>query len=336
MSTTLPPLDSLTGALLIGTWASSLLYMAELLQVIKYFRTYKKDDWKLKSYVAIAFAIDTISATADYACVYLYTITHAGDRMYMAKQNWGMPLYIISTTTVALMVQSFLAFLYWRFPEKNMILVCFLSILILAAFGGGLASGLTIVLFPAFKDRSKVRISGTVWIITQVSADLIIAGALVREFVKAKSVFKGQRRINSVLKRLVSQTIQTGTATAVIAVLALVVFLYDDETNIPVGILYISGRVYILTMLINLNIREFPRRAPNAGTTSGQRETVRIAHGTTYNLTELYPSEPDSNTSGSVKSSLLLSASQPSASISQTQPPEIEMVPIDTKHVPEV
>ncbi|KAF7344626.1 hypothetical protein MSAN_01944900 [Mycena sanguinolenta] len=214
MSTALSRLDAITGALLIGTWASSLLYMAELLQAVKYFRNSKKDDWKLKSYVAVAFAIDTISAVGDYACVYLYTITHAGDPVYLTKQNWGVPLYIISTSCVAILVQSFLAFRYWRFTH-NTIVVCFLFILILAAFGGGLWSGLTIVLFPAFKDRNKVRISGTVWIVTQVSADLIIAVAFVREFLMAKSLFKDQqRRINNVLNRLVSHTIQTGTATA--------------------------------------------------------------------------------------------------------------------------
>ncbi|KAJ6481949.1 hypothetical protein C8R45DRAFT_315534 [Mycena sanguinolenta] len=193
MSTRISRLDAITGALLIGTWASSLLYMAELLQAVYYFRSFKKDSWKLKSYVALVFTIDTISAIGDYACVYLYTITHAGDFVYLTKQNWAVPLYIISTNSVAILVQIFLVFRYWCFT-KNTIIVCFMSILIVASFGGGFSSGLIIILFPAFKDRNKVRISGTVFIIAQVSADLVIAGALVRELRRAKSLFKGERR----------------------------------------------------------------------------------------------------------------------------------------------
>ncbi|KAJ6487991.1 hypothetical protein C8R45DRAFT_262783 [Mycena sanguinolenta] len=288
MSTALPRLDAITGAPLIGTWASSLLYMAEFLEAVKYFRNFKKDHWKLKLYVAVAFAIDTISAVGDYACVYLYTITHAGDPVYLTKQNWAVPLYIISTSFVAIFVQSFLAFRYWRFT-KNTLLVCFLSILILAAFGGGLSSGFTIVLFPAFKDRNKVRISGTVWIVTQVSADLIIAGAFVREFMSAKSsLLDEQRRINNVLNRLVSRTIQTGSATAFIAVLALVVFLIDDETNIPVGIMYSLGRVYVLSMLRNLNTRySGPPKDWNINSASGPRGTLMFAPNTTGNISSV-------------------------------------------------
>ncbi|KAF7366280.1 hypothetical protein MSAN_00884200 [Mycena sanguinolenta] len=312
--------------------------MAELLQAVYYFRNFKKDNWKLKLYVAVAFAVDTISAIGDYACVYLYTITHAGDLVYLAKQNWAVPLYVISTTSVAFLVQSFLAFLYWRLTN-NTIVVCFLSILILGAFGGGISSCLIVVLFPAFKDRSKTRIFGTVWIVTQLSADLFIAGALVLELMRAKPLFKGQRRANNMLNRLVLHTIQTGIVTAAIAMLAVIMFLINDETNIPAGILYTSGRVYVLSMLMNLNIRESSGRAQNSTTNSGQRGTVRFAHGTTYNFStvQFCPTEPHSSNSESIKSSALLPTLQSLANISETQSPNIEMVPADTNQgVPEV
>ncbi|KAF7366330.1 hypothetical protein MSAN_00889200 [Mycena sanguinolenta] len=344
MSTTLPRLDAITGYA-AGRTSLGMAIKGMLLQraahwdlgklSLYYFRTFKKDNWKLKSYVAVAFAIDTISAMGDYACVYLYIITHAGDFVYLTKQNWTVPLYIISTTTVAFLVQSFLAFLYWRFTN-NTIIVCFLSILILAALGGGFSTGLIVVLFPAVKDRNKLRIYGIVYIVTQVSADVIIAGALLLELMRAKSLFKRQPRVNNMLNRLVLHTIQTGTVTAVIAMLALIVFRIDDQTNISIGMMYPIGRIYVLSMLTNLNIRD-SGRPQNWTTSSGQRGTVRFAHGTTciFSTVQFYPSEPDSS-SGSVKSSVLLPISQPPASISRTQPPEIEMMPIEDKHVPEV
>ncbi|KAJ7829627.1 hypothetical protein B0H13DRAFT_2372447 [Mycena leptocephala] len=71
MSTSLPPLDSITGAPLVGTWASSLLYTAEMLQAVYYFRDLKKDNWKLKMIVTVAFVIATVSALGNYAAVYL-------------------------------------------------------------------------------------------------------------------------------------------------------------------------------------------------------------------------------------------------------------------------
>ncbi|KAJ7348725.1 hypothetical protein DFH08DRAFT_1080025 [Mycena albidolilacea] len=254
-STSLPPLDRTTGAPLIGTWASSLLYTAEMLQAVYYFRKFKDDDWRLKTLVTVAFVIDTVSVLADYTFVYLCTITHAGDLAYLSKANWAIPLYIICTSCVAILVQSFLAFRYWRLTN-NTILVVLLCMLILVAFGGTFISGLGVVLFPAYKDRTKVRVAGTVWLVAQVSVDLIIAGALVYEFQKAKSRFlEDRRRIHDTLNRLVMLTIQTGSATALIAVAAAITFLINDETNIPTGIMYSVGRVYVLSMLLNLNIR---------------------------------------------------------------------------------
>ncbi|KAF7349048.1 hypothetical protein MVEN_01426500 [Mycena venus] len=338
MSTSLPRLDSITGALLVGTWVSSLLYTAEMLQAVYYFRNFKKDDWKVKTFVAVAFVIDTISALGDYAAVYLYTITHAADPVYLSKQNWAVPLYIISTSCVAILVQSFLAFRCWRFT-KNPILVVLLTILILAAFGGGFASGLVIVLFPALKDRMKVRVSGQVWIFTQVAADLIIAGALVYEFRKVKSKFLGGRRqIHNTLHRLVVLTLQTGLATAVIAVVALIIFLANDETNIPVGIMYSLGRVYVLSMLLNLNIRVSGSQGLSQGTSQAPT-SVAFAQGTGTSNTDglggvqfrsailtnshLHPpSRHDLN--GTVKSSSTKSHT------TETPPADIEMMATDS------
>ncbi|KAF7374615.1 hypothetical protein MSAN_00346100 [Mycena sanguinolenta] len=336
MSTTLPRLDALTGALLIGTWASSLLYMAELLQAVYYFSHFKRDNWKLKSYVAVTLAVDAISAVAQYTYVYLYTITHAGDFVYLTKQHWPASLGVISSSCVACLVQSFLAHRYWQFT-KNTIMACFLFILILAAFAGAVSSALTIILFPALKDRNKIQICATIYVGTQFSADLFIAGALVRELMRARSFFKGQRRMNNMLNRLVLHTIQTGTVTAVIAVLAAIVFLIDDENNIPVGLMYTCNHIYILSMLLNLNIRE-SGRSPNSTINGGQRGATIFAHSTTHNISVQFcpTNESDSSNGGSVKSSALLPTLQSTRRISATQPPEIEMVPIDTKQIPEV
>ncbi|KAJ6496405.1 hypothetical protein C8R45DRAFT_1211970 [Mycena sanguinolenta] len=347
MSTTTPRLDAIAGALLIATWTSSLLYMAEVLQALYYFRTFKNDNWKMKSYIAVTLAIDAISAVAGYACVYLYTITHAGDLVYLTKQNLPVPLYAISTTTVAVLVQSFLVYFYWRFT-RNTIVCCFLSILILVEFSGGLALGLTSALFPAFKDRSKLRIIAPIWIVTQASSDLIIAGALFLELMKAKSLFNGQRHVNNMLNRLVVSIIRTGTVTAVIVVLALITFLFDDKTNIPVGIVYTSGRVYVISMLTNLNIRP-SGRPQNWTTSSDQQGTVRFTDGPTYNFTTVhfYFSESHSNNSGSLQeahssnsgrpnSIISLPTVQATASIPEIQSPWNEMVPVNVKQVPEV
>ncbi|KAF8185313.1 hypothetical protein K438DRAFT_1974022 [Mycena galopus ATCC 62051] len=340
MSASLPPLDSTTGAPLIGTWPRStgqLLYTAEIFQVVVYFRKFKDDDWKLKTLVTVAFAIDTVSALADYAFVYLSTITHAGDLAYLGKANWAIPLYIILAFVSDPILHPNGSSNPANSRTNNTTLVALLFMLILVAFGGTFTSGLGEVLFPAYKDRPKVRVAGTVWLSTQASVDLIIAGALVYELQKAKSKFsEGRRRIHNTLDRLVVLTIQTGSATAVIAVAALITFLINVETNIPTGIMYIVGRVYVLTMLLNLNIRRSANEEPSQGTsriTTGSREgrIIAFAHDTGILHTDgdiQFRSAPLSTSQLHIDSRQDSNGTFQSSS-TKSYPAEIEMTPTD-------
>ncbi|KAJ6550961.1 hypothetical protein DFH09DRAFT_1366498 [Mycena vulgaris] len=255
MSDSLPDLNTTTGVLLIGTWANSFLYMAELIQARYYFRHFKHDDWKLKTLVSVALLLDTVSTVGDYACVYLYTITHASDPGYLADQHWPIPLYLFTTAVIAVLVQSFLVV---RYCTRNILVTLLNSFLSIATFGGAFAAGVITAMFPAFKEREKVKIAATIWLVTEAVADLSIAAALLWELKKARPTLMDTR---SVLDRLVILTIQTGTATATLAVVTLITFLLKEETN---SIAYTLGRVYMLSMLANLNIRGSGKSASTA------------------------------------------------------------------------
>ncbi|KAF8164515.1 hypothetical protein K438DRAFT_1984662 [Mycena galopus ATCC 62051] len=235
----LPPLDTITGALLVGTWASSLLYTAEVIQLMYYFQHFKTDDWRLKSLVAVAFTVDTVSWLGDCAAVYLYTITHAGDLAYLSKGNWAFPLYIMTTCIVAILAQSFLIARYWLFT-RNTLLVVVMGVLAFSSFGGGFASGVILALFPGLEARSNIRATAPVWVSTQLSADFLIALALIWEFHKVTSTFiVSQRR-----------------------------YLVQPDTNMDIGVMYNLGRVYMLSMLLNLNIRTSGKSGTSRGGSS--------------------------------------------------------------------
>ncbi|KAJ7883077.1 hypothetical protein B0H13DRAFT_2047280 [Mycena leptocephala] len=260
----LPALDTITGALLIGTWANSLLYTAEFMQAMYYFSHFKHDGWKLKTLVAVAFLIDTVSTVVDYVCVYLYVITHAGDPLYLGHTPWPLPFYVIATAVVGVVVQTFLVVRYWRVTQ-NTIVVLFLALLIASAFGGSFACGLMVALYPTFKDRTKIKIPATIWLVTEAIIDLGIAAALLWELRKARGIMVERR---SVLDRLVAVTFQTGAAAATVAVAALIAYLLKPESNLPGGITYTLGRIYVLTLLSNLNIRRSGKSYSSTGVSS--------------------------------------------------------------------
>ncbi|KAF7368057.1 hypothetical protein MSAN_00871600 [Mycena sanguinolenta] len=286
--------DTVLGALLVGTWGNSVLYtieviqacgskfhgeeMLNLLQAAYYYRHFKHDDnWKLKLLVSSAIAIDSVSMVANYASVYLYIIIHWGEiwRIYRTSIGQFDPLYVLSTGIVAALAQSFLTARYWLLARNKFITVILFFFIIVAA-GGAFAGGVTLAVFPKYKDRNKATIPATTWLITEAVTDISIAAALLWELRKVKSSFKQTR---SLVKRLVAQTIQTGSAGASVALAVFVAFLANKESNVPTGIAYILGRVYCITMLANLNNRKTVNTWSSRATSSVANLEIRGERG---------------------------------------------------------
>ncbi|KAF8198861.1 hypothetical protein K438DRAFT_1966826 [Mycena galopus ATCC 62051] len=230
------------GALLVATWANSILYPVEIIQAVHYYRHFKQDNWMLKFLVSSAIVIDSVSMIANYSSVYLYTVTHQGDLAYLQNQYWAM-------TALA---QGFLAARYWRLT-RNKFITLTLFFFITVTIGGAFSSGAAIALFPEYADRNKTIIPGTTWLFTEAVTDISIAAALLWELRKVQASLTATK---SLVKRLVAQTIQSGTAGASIALAALIAFLVNKESNVPTGFAYTLGRIYCITMLANLNSRK--------------------------------------------------------------------------------
>ncbi|KAJ7804101.1 hypothetical protein B0H14DRAFT_2885367 [Mycena olivaceomarginata] len=259
--------DIILGALLVGTWASSL-------QAVYYYRHFKRDNWTLKLLVSSAIAIDSVSMIANYSAVYLVSL-FSGDLAYLKNQYWPEPLNVFTTGVVTALVQSFLTARYWLLT-KNKSITLTLFFFITVAAGGAFASGATLAIFPQYNDRGKATIPGIIWLVTEAVADVSIALALLLQFMKVKSSFKETR---SLLNRLVAQTIQTGTAGATVALVVLVAFLANEKSNVPTGIGYCIGHVYCITMLANLNSRKTGRTWSGNSTSSVANPETRGEHG---------------------------------------------------------
>ncbi|KAJ6549810.1 hypothetical protein B0H19DRAFT_1073725 [Mycena capillaripes] len=225
------------GPLLVATWANSVLYTVEVIQLL----------------VFSVIALDSVSMIANYASVYLYQITHWGDLAYLQNQYWA--------SLVAILAQGFLAARYWILTGNRFTTLTLFTFITVAA-GGAFATGVTLAIFPKYKDREKVIIPATTWLVSEAVTDISIALALLLELRNVKSSFKETR---SMVNRLVARTIQTGTAGATIALVVLVAFLANKESNgvvlggllsipsshisVPTGIAYCIGRIYCITMV---------------------------------------------------------------------------------------
>ncbi|KAF7351907.1 hypothetical protein MVEN_01152400 [Mycena venus] len=238
----LPALDAITGVLLIGTWANSFLYMAEIIQATYYFRHFKHDDWKLKMFVSVAVLIDTVSTLGDYACVYLYTITHTGDLVYLADQHWPLSLHLFTTGVIAVLVQSFLVVRYWQIT-RNILITLLNSFLVIVAVRQPFAS-----LHTGSYPLSAVHSS---------EAHCMCCGS------RDVPCIQGSREDQDSGTDLADHRSCSGPQHCRSAALAVMEgtahFGGDTEDHlrltVTVGFAYMLGRVYMLSMLANLNVR---------------------------------------------------------------------------------
>ncbi|KAJ7227526.1 hypothetical protein C8J57DRAFT_1534979 [Mycena rebaudengoi] len=190
--------DIVLGALLVGTCANS-VSICLVIQAAYYYRHFQHDNWMLKLLVSSALAIDLMSMIANYASVYLYTITHwvpsFQEIWRICKSNIGQfdPLYLFTTGVVTASAQSFLDARYWLLT-RNKFITLTLFFFITVATGGAFTCGVTIAIFPEYTNRRKAIIPATTWLITEAVTDISIASSPLWEFRKAKSSFKETRR----------------------------------------------------------------------------------------------------------------------------------------------
>ncbi|KAF7369685.1 hypothetical protein MVEN_00299700 [Mycena venus] len=286
--------------------------MFEIIQGLHYFRHFEKDDWTLKTLVTVALLVDTVSTVGDCICVYLYTITYVGDLEYLSNGHWPIPLYTFTTGVLGVLVQGFLVIRYWRFT-RNSFISLFLSLGIIVALCSVFASGFVVALYPSFKDRVKAKIPAALWLITEVVVDTGIASALLWEFRKASGILTETKGI---LDRLTVVTVQSGAAAATLAGGGLISYCIDPESNLAGAFLFPLGRVYVITLLANLNIRKSGSTtiiSSGAGSASGgEQRPLTLTSLTCWSINDscgihvtVYPSAQvsveDSQSPGTVK-----------------------------------
>ncbi|KAJ6589697.1 hypothetical protein B0H19DRAFT_1058682 [Mycena capillaripes] len=260
--------DDPFGSILIGSWLASILAGLVFSQAYRYFAMYPKDPISRKAIVVCSMLFCGAALIADYANVYLPTVTfwdepptntYTGQETQNAFRNrtqshqyWPVPMYVTMNTCVGVIVNSFLVHRFYTL-SKNIVICMLLSAFIILGFAGSIFVAITIQMFSAFSARDKAEISALIWLISTAMADISIAAALIWKLRTLKTGFKGTQ---SLINRLVIQTIQTGSTTSVVSIVTLVSYIIKNDSNVPTACCFLIGPLYLLTLFYNLNIRQ--------------------------------------------------------------------------------
>ncbi|KAF4599843.1 hypothetical protein EYR40_006945 [Pleurotus pulmonarius] len=234
------------GPLVIANCVNSLSYTLELVMAYVYFRNYQEDRKLMKLAVAALLLIGLVSVVSYMACTYLYTVVHWGNQEYLEVQNTFIIISLLTTGISATIVQSFMTFRYWTF-SLNSFIALILAILAMFSFGDSLISSVIIKSNPHYSDRNKVAVVMTSWLSFSACLDIATTVCLVWTLKHTNASFIRTKSFGS------------GGVTSVGAVLALVSYLVDGESNVWLGIISCLRPLYVLTMLFNLIMRKVIR-----------------------------------------------------------------------------
>ncbi|KAJ7323879.1 hypothetical protein DFH08DRAFT_941366 [Mycena albidolilacea] len=267
--------DDVFGSMLIGAWLAAMLYGVVVTQSYQYFLLHPEDGMYRKFLVLSTVLFCTVALAADYANVYLPTVTFWGDTEKVQKQYWPVPLFVTTSTFVGVLVNSFLIHRFYSM-SKNLWISILLCLLLVTSFAGSVMVAITIQEFKLYTSRDKAKTAALIWTIATAATDIGIAGALVWQLLSIKSSFKGTQ---SFIKRVIIQTAQTGSTTSIVSIITLVTYLIKNDSNVPTACNFLIAPLYALTLLSNLKLRR--RGHPAAETNSIRMSGIIRFHHTT-------------------------------------------------------
>ncbi|KAJ7177791.1 hypothetical protein C8R46DRAFT_1074952 [Mycena filopes] len=241
-------LDKAVGSLLLGAFLNSYLLVIELFQLKNYFHNVKVDSWIMQCVVIFAAIVNGIDSLAGYTSVYLYGVTHWGDEHYLTIQTG------LST--------------------KHSITVVILSLFSAASFAGSIGTAVRTSVNVYFSERGDATLFVTIWLIAGMIADVGIAASLVWRLHRVKTE---DQPAESLLRRLITSAISTGSSTSLIAIIAVFAYFHEPASNVAISVTFILGRVYSCTMLYLLNNRSKMRGEMADG-------TMEVGLATTFNI----------------------------------------------------
>ncbi|KAI0764197.1 hypothetical protein BD413DRAFT_578231 [Trametes elegans] len=212
-------LDDTLGAAFLGHVVTIALYGITTMQAFVYFKRNVKDSLRLKLSVSVLWILDTLHAGLITGAMYWYCVTSFTNLFAVQRPIWPIPTMIIVSNASNSIVRGIFGYRLWKLSHHNWILptvITGFSIFILVDatyFAGKLYS------IPLYSDISHFSWSLYLGLSVEAACDLIVA---ITQCMLLRRFETGIRRTDSVIRVLITYSINTGLLTSLCAIGALV------------------------------------------------------------------------------------------------------------------
>ncbi|KAJ6511249.1 hypothetical protein DFH09DRAFT_1333861 [Mycena vulgaris] len=271
------------GPIFLGNSFNWMLMGFLLMQIYTYWRNFPKDKTTVKLLVYTVCVLDLLQTAFGTHEAWWFSIQNWGNVSALQGDAWTSVMSPILCGVISAMVQIFYALRIWTL-KRNAIPRLLAILIILLALGQSLAaivassvvginSGICISSKPhrvpldssrSLSIRSKLLRLHPVfsfWLAGSFATDILVAGGMIWILYTAHPTLpQYNSNIESILNRLMLNTIQTGMVTVLCAGIALALFVGFTNRNYYWAFTYILGKLYSNSFMVTLNSRASRRR----------------------------------------------------------------------------
>lgn len=247
-----PNIQVSAGPLLLGYMFNWGLYGALAVQVYMYYMSFPKDRLAIKALVFGLFTIETVQTVlATHDLFHAYAIGWGNLAQLESAQLEWLTVPIISGI-VSCTVQLFFAYRISVLSGSN-IIGCVIAAVAVTQGVSAITQGIqAAIINDIAKLQSEAFVSCTLWLAGSAACDVMIAVCMSYFLSRKDTGFKATQVL---INKLVRLTIETGTLTATVATVDIILFLAFPHNNYHTAPALTLAKLYTNTLLLIFNSR---------------------------------------------------------------------------------
>ncbi|KJA17359.1 hypothetical protein HYPSUDRAFT_57790 [Hypholoma sublateritium FD-334 SS-4] len=247
------PIKPFSNKKYLGILFNWTLYGVLVMQVYIYYAAFQKDQTTVKTLVYGLFLLDSLQSILLARDGFITFASGFGNVEGLDEAHLEWFSIPFTTAIVSCIVQCFFATRIYILSEKSYWIPGAVVMTSLVQGIAAILSGvkdLKLHLYSLLQTQAVVEI--TVWHVATAVCDILIAGSMSYYLYKRDT---GVKRTHEVVTRLIRLTIETGTATATIATLDLILFLGAPGKIYFITPSFIAAKLYVNTVVVIFNNR---------------------------------------------------------------------------------
>ncbi|KAK0477634.1 hypothetical protein IW261DRAFT_271095 [Armillaria novae-zelandiae] len=279
-------LYQITGPLLISCFLGLVLYGILCNQVYIYYISFPNDHLATKTVIYVLWLVETVQTVSNIIDTFDTFCYNFGNLSELDDVHLTWFTIPILSGFVSCVTQLFYAWRMYKFSKKARWLCITISVIAFAQFAAAICCGLQVRKYDRYSDlltNPRVKVAVVVWLSGAALCDAAIALCMTYLLSRAQT---GLKSTQALISRLIRLTIETGTATAVLALINIALFLVypNNYHTVPAKCLI---KMYSNTVLAVCNNRMTRRiRGGREETAFHSFESFDISIGIEFQDTE--------------------------------------------------